>query len=302
MKVQAFLSSGSDVPSDRQRQAMRALCIAIVVVQIPVGIGLFFGSNWAKEWWPLPDVRMTYIFLASIVASTAMLILWPVLRRDLGALRAAAFNMSTATAPLGLYLIWLGRDGDTRDLMVSGAAFIGFGMSWMVIWRWVSRIPVRDTRPLPTIIRGVFVVFCCLLVPIGTALLFQVDGVFPWDISPSNSTVSGIIFLSAAALFGFILRRPYWVYGEAGLASFLAYDLVLAFPYLDFYRNRDDADTVASYYGGASYSPPAGETGVGELSLVIYLAVLAISAAVALVFFVWSSRSSREMVPVEAAA
>jgi hypothetical protein len=285
-------SASSAVPASRRR-TLRFLALAIVAAQVPVGIGLFLGSDWARDMWPLPDVRMTYIFLASIVASTATLIAWPVVRDDPGALRAAAFNMSTATPPLGLYLLWLARDGEGRDLVAPGVAFVLFGASWLAIWRWVRRIPVRDTRPLPVAIRVIFVGFCCLLVPVGTALVFQVDGVFPWDLSPENSTVAGIIFLSAAALFAFIIATPYWVYGEAGLASFLAYDVVLAGPYLDFFRNRDDADTVASYYGGGSYAPVAGDNGVGEVSLVVYLSVLAISALVAVAFFAWEAMPRR---------
>lgn len=302
MKARAFLSSGSDVPSDRQRQAMRVFCITIVLLQIPVGVGLYLDAAWATSLWPLPDVRMTYIFLASIVATTATLIIWPVLRRDSGALVAPAINLALATPAIGLYLLWLAIRREDAGLVLPGLAFTFFGATWAAIGLWAKRVPIRDQRRLPGIIRLVFVGFCAILVPVGIALLLQVGNIFPWDIAPENSTVAGVAFLSAAVLFAVIVARPLWIFGEMALASFLAYDVVLAFPYLDFFRNRDDADTVASYYGGASYSPPAGETGVGELSLVIYLAVLAISAAVAVVFFVWSSRSSREMVPAEAAA
>src|SRR5687768_15801932 len=107
MVAQAFLSSGSDVPALRQRQAMRAFCIAMVLLQIPVGIGLYLDAEWATALWPLPDVRMTYIFLASIVATTGIVTIWPVLRRDLGVLIAPAINLALATSAIGLYLLWL---------------------------------------------------------------------------------------------------------------------------------------------------------------------------------------------------
>ncbi len=278
--------SNNDAPANRL-SALRWLMVAILAAQVPVGIGLYLDAGWATDLWPLEDVRMTYIFLASIVASTAALIVWPMARDDPGALRAAAFNLSTATPPLGLYLLWLSRDGDNRDLIAPGIAFVLFGLAWTVVGRFLRTIPVRDTRQLPKIVRVVFVGFCVLLIPLGTALLFQVEDIFPWTISPENSTVAGIIFLSAAGLFLFILAHPLWIYGEAGFASFLAYDLVLAVPYLDFYRNRNDEETVASYYG-AAYAPPAGDNGVGELSLVIYLSVLAISALAAVAFLAWS--------------
>lgn len=276
-----------DDASAKRLSNLRFLVIAIVAAQMPVGIGLFRNASWATDLWPLPDVRMTYIFLASMVASTAALILWPVMRNDLGALRAAAFNLSLATPPIGLYLLWLGRHGDNRDLISPGITFLLFGVAWMAISRWLRNVPVRSTRQLPKFVRIVFVGFCVLLIPLGGALLFQVEDVFPWTISPENSTVAGIMFLSAAALFIFILVHPLWMYGEAGFASFLAYDVVLAVPYLDFFRNRDDEATVTSYYGSA-YTAPAGDNGVGELSMMIYLTVLAVSALAAIVFLAWS--------------
>lgn len=293
MAAQAFHSSGSDVPVDRQRQAMRAFCIAIVLIQIPVGVGLYLQAEWATALWPLPAVRMTYIFLASMVATTAVVTIWPVLRRELGMLIAPAINLALATSAIGLYLLWLAFRREDGGLVIPGVAFTAFGMVWVAIGLWAWRVPVRDTRSLPGIVRVIFVGFCALLVVTGIPLLFQVDGVFPWDISPDNSTVAGVAFLSAAVLFAVIIARPLWVFGEMALASFLAYDVVLAFPYLDFFRNRDDADTVASYYGDVTYAPAAGETGVGELSLVIYLAVLAISAVAALAFFAMGIRERR---------
>jgi hypothetical protein len=278
--------SPDHLPASRV-QLLRLLLIAIVAAQVPVGIGLYMDAGWATNLWPLPDVRMTYIFLASIVASTAVLIIWPLIRDDIGALRAAALNLSTATPPLGLYLLWLSRNADNAHLVAPGIAFVLFGVAWMATGRWLGAIPVRNTHTLPKIVRIVFLGFCVLLIPLGSALLFQMEKIFPWTISPENSTVAGVIFLSAAALFLFVLANPLWIYGEAGFASFLAYDLVLVVPYLDFFRNRNDEATVASYYGSA-YTAPAGDNGVGELSLVIYLSVLAISALAAIAFLAWS--------------
>lgn len=277
--------SGSHLPAERQRAAMRAFCIAVVLIQIPVGIGLFRHAAWATDLWPLPDVRMTSVFLASLVATTATLVIWPVLRDDLGALVAPAINLSLATPAIGLYLLWLALRRDGGGLIAPGITFIAFGVVWAAIGLWARRLPIRDARRLPGWVRVVFIGFCAILIPAGTALLLQVDGVFPWNISPDTSTVAGVAFLSAAALFAVIVARPLWIFGEMALASFLAYDVVLAFPYLDFFRNRDDAATVASYYGDPGYAAPAGDNGVNELSLVVYLSVLVLSAIAGVLFF-----------------
>ncbi len=282
------LPGGShDGSTAQQRSVIRLLAIAMVGVLVPVGVGLFRNADWVTTLWPFPDVRMTYIFLASMVASTGALIIWPVLRDDLGALRAAVFNILVATPAFALYLLWLAREADNRDLIAPALAFVLTAVLWVGIGRGLKEIPVRSTRMLPRFIRMMLVFFCLLLIPIGTALVFQVDNVFPWTLSPENSTAAGMIFLSAAALFLFVLRNPLWIYGEAAFASFLAYDLVLFVPYLDFFRNRNDEATVASYYGSA-YTAPAGDNGVGEWSMAIYLAVLAISGLVAIAFLAWS--------------
>lgn len=281
----AVLGSGSYLPADRQRSAMRAFCIAVVLIQVPVGVGLFRHAGWATALWPLPDVRMTSVFLASLVATTATLVIWPVLRGDLGALVAPAINLALATPAIGVYLLGLALQRDDGGLVVPGMTFVMFGIVWAAIGLWARRVPVRDARLLPRWVRVVFVGFCAILVPAGIALLFQADRVFPWDISPENSTVAGVAFLSAAALFAVIVARPLWIFGEMALASFLAYDLVLAVPYLGLLRNRDDAAAVASYYGDPGYAAPAGDNGVNELSLVIYLSVVVLSAIAAVVFF-----------------
>ncbi len=293
MSAQAVLGSGSRVPFERQRVAMRAFCIAIVLIQIPVGIGLFRQAAWATALWPLPDVRMTTIFLASLVATTATLIIWPILRDDLGALVAPAINLALATPAIGLYLLWLAFRRDDGGLVAPGITFVTFGIVWAAIGFWARRVPIRDGRRLPGWVRAVFVGFCAILIPAGIALLVQADRVFPWDISPENSTVAGVAFLSAASLFAVIVARPLWIFGEMALASFLAYDLVLAVPYIGLLRNRDDAAIVASYYGDPNYAAPAGDNGVNELSLAVFLSVLAISAVAALGFFALGIRERR---------
>lgn len=206
---------------------------------------------------------------------------------------APAINLALATSAIGLYLLWLAFRREDGGLIAPGQAFTAFGTVWVAVGLWAWRVPIRDTRRLPWIVRAIFVGFCALLVVTGIPLLLQTDNIFPWTISPENSTVAGVAFLSAAALFAVIVARPLRIFGEMALASFLAYDLVLAVPYLGLLRNRNDAATVASYYGDPDYAAPAGDNGVNELSLAVYLSVLAVSAVVAIVFFAMGIRARR---------
>lgn len=270
---------------------MRLLCIAVVLAEIPFGVGFYRQSTWATDLWSVPDVRMTYIFFASIIATTATLFAWAAWRNEPGTLPVIGLVAATATPAIGLYLIWVSLDGSETDVTVAGVVAIAAGFATVAFSRRAGRVPVRDPRPLPTPFRWSFVGFCCVLIPVGTALTLQVENAFPWELAPENSTVIGLIFLSAAVLFAWIIRHPRWAYGEMALTSFLAYDLVLLGPYLDLFRNRNDAATVASYYGGdPSYAAAATDNGINELGLVLYLAVLMISAIVAISIYLWDLR------------
>jgi hypothetical protein len=276
---------GTSDAHERLHRWVRALCVVLVLVQIPFGIGLYRQAAWATDLWPLPDVRMTYIFLASIVAAIAAPLAWAAWRNELGVLRAIGFELMLGMPAVGLYLLWLASDRREWDLAVVGIMLLVFGAVWAVVAAWAGRVQLVDPRPLPGIIRASFVGFCCILIPVGLALTLQRDDVFPWRLSPANSTVSGLIFLSAALLFAWIVVHPGWAYGEMALTSFLAYDLVLFAPYLDLLRGRNDAATVSSYYGDPGAA--ATDNGINELSLTIYLAVLAFSALVAMAMYLW---------------
>lgn len=287
MIAPAPVSSGILNDIDRQRRWIRLLCLAAVLAQIPIGVGLYRQASWMVDLWPLADVRMTYIFYASVVASIVAPLAWAAWRDDLGALEAIGFEFTIGAPVVGLYLAWLALD--RRDGDLAGFAIVSFalGAAAVLLARWARRVPLRDVRPLPALFRWSFVVFCGLLILVGGALTLHMDA-FPWQLTPENSTIIGLIFLSAALLFAWILAHPTWAYGEMAMTAFLAYDLVLFVPYIDLMRNRNDTATVSSYYGGnPDYAVVAGDNGVNELSLTIYLAVLAVSAILAVSMYAW---------------
>jgi hypothetical protein len=287
MTTPALLRSGSFEVTDRQRDVVRVFCIALALIQAVIGFGLIKDFDWAIEGWPLPDVKMTYKFLASIAAAIAAPCAWVVWRNELGALQGVGFELMVGQPALGGYLLWLAADRRELALAILGIALLVFGVIWAAVYLWSKRVPIRDTRPLPGLFRASFIVICAILVVLGVALTLQVDNIFPWAVSPENSTVIGFIFLSAALLFGWIVVHPTWVSGEMALTSFLAYGMVLVFPYIDLWRNRNDAETVSSYYGSPSYATGVSEIGINERSLVMYMIVLGVGIALAVAIYVW---------------
>jgi hypothetical protein len=285
--MSARFRSGSFRVTDRQRTLVRAFCVAVAVTQGIGGFGLFRRFDWAVNGWPLPDVRMTYVFLASIAAAIGAPCAWVAWRKEFRALRPMGFELMLGLPPVGGYLLWLAADRDSRGFLLLGLAALAFAAIWAWLYWWSRHVPLVDTRPLPGLFRWSLAGLCAILVVLGIALTAQVEDVFPWALAPEISTVIGLIFLSAALLFGWIVAHPAWAFGEMALSSFLAYAAVLAGPYIDLWRNRNDGATVTSYYGAPDVAVGAIDNGVNERSLVAYLAVLAFGACLAIGIFAW---------------
>jgi hypothetical protein len=82
-------------------------------------------------------------------------------------------------------------------------------------------------------VRVSFAIFVVALLFVGGQMVLKVPGItMPWPISTNEAVIYGWMFLGAAAYFAYALVRPGW--GNAGgqLAGFLAYDLVLIFPFI----------------------------------------------------------------------
>lgn len=288
MTASTFFRSGSHHLAKARQARFRFACLASALVVAVFSAGLYREAEWATSLLPWPDVRMTYIFLASIGASIAAPTAWAAWRNEPGALDAIAFELTVGAPITGAYFLWLAVDWRDREVAASGIGFLLTGAIAAIVYRHTRTIPIRDPRRLPAVFRGTFAAFCGLLVVLGSLLALQRPNIFPWDIPPQTSTLIGLIFLSAALLFAFIVARPMWAYGEMALAAFLAYDLVLFVPYVDLLRNIDDTAALSSYYG-ASYSVASAGAGIRETNLIVYLAVLAISSIAAIALFAWGA-------------
>ncbi|HSS99269.1 MAG TPA: hypothetical protein VLK33_19675, partial [Terriglobales bacterium] len=104
-----------------------------------------------------------------------------------------------------------------------------FGV-WLLLWS--RRVPISDTRPMPRVVYGSFVVFVIALVLAGGALVLKAPNILPWTLTPELSVVCGWMFLGAATYFTYGLARPSWHNAAGQLAGFLVYDLVLIIPFL----------------------------------------------------------------------
>ena len=134
---------------------------------------------------------------------------------------------------------------------------------------WSRRFELRDPRPTPRLVRVSFGIFVVSLILAGSALVIQVP-VFPWKLDPKSSVMFGCIFLGDAFYFLYGLIYPHWHNALGQLLSFLAYDLVLIFPFLLLFK------TVKPEF---------------TLSLAVYVAVLLYSAALAVYYLFINQRT-----------
>lgn len=252
-------------------RAIKTLFIVGGVAFLVLTAGFFLQMGWATELWPWPAGRLSYIFLASITAAIAAPMIWIGLSGESAAAQGGAVNLSITAAGTAVYFFLLfGREGRTALLLSAVASTIALVINATILW-WSSQQSIRDRRRMPKLVRASFALFMLVLVPVSGLLILQAPVVFPWPLRPEASVVFGLIFLGAASYFAVALRSPRWHSAKGQLIGFLAYDLVLIGPFL-------------SHFGAVA---PA-----HRLSLILYVAVLAYSGAIA-VFFLFVNAETR---------
>jgi hypothetical protein len=258
---------------DRFDKAM----LLVALVAAVFAVLLIVRPPFLTEAWPFPETtELTYVLLASILAAAAASTAWAALYGERVSYVGIALDMLVIFVPLTIYLVVLDPakgGGLSAALVVSLALAVGGAALLARTW---GR-PAADRRAAPRIVLGSFVVFVAALVIVGLALLGGVPATLPWRLTPELSVVCGLIFLGAAAYFLFGLWRPSWSNAGGQLAGFLAYDLVLIVPFVT--RLPGTADQF-------------------RLGLVVYIAVLVYSGALATYYLVIDPRTRLRSIPL----
>jgi hypothetical protein len=247
----------------RTHQALRIVFVAGAAVLALLALGYLWQHPWATVTWPWPDGRLSYTFVASILAAIAAAAFWIGRSTEWGAAAAGALNVMVTSGGMAVYLALLALRAGRPVLIPYAAVAALVALCSLGLFGWSRRIPIRDPRPTPRPVLVAFGFFVLALLAAGGALLLRVPTIFPWPLKPESSVMFGLIFLGDACYFLYALRYPYWHNARAQLLSFLAYDLVL----LPVFLSHADAVQPAH-----------------RLSLMLYLAVL-IGSCVLAVFY-----------------
>ncbi len=257
--------------SSSRSGTISALFVVGGIIFLILTAGFFLRTGWATALWPWPDGRLSYIFLSSITAAIAAPMIWIGLTGEFGAARGGAVNLGITAAGTAVYLFLLYQREGELQLLITALAAAFFLAANVAIFLWSSRQPIRDRRPMPGLVRASFGLFAVILVLVAALLLFQAPVVFPWPLRPESSVIFGLIFLGAASYFAIALPSSSWHTARGQLIGFLAYDLILIGPYLAHFSAVDPAH---------------------RLSLILYVAVLVYSGAIA-VYYLFLNAETR---------
>jgi len=219
---------------------VRYLFAATSVVVLVLAAGFFFQLPWATGLWPWPTSRLSNIFIASILAASAVPVLWIGLSGELAAVTGGAINLCLTNLGMAAFSFHIySQDTGQWPILLYATVCITLAVSFFGLVFWAHRIRFRDTRPLPKGLQASFLAFLVILVLAGGALVLRMANMFPWRLGPEQSVLYGWIFLGAACYFLYALINPRWANAKGPLLGFLAYDVVLIVPFLNHFSTVD---------------------------------------------------------------
>jgi len=232
----------------------------VVAAQVALAAGYVFEISAAVDLWPFAERgQLTNIFIGSIFAAAAASTAWCLVLRSMRALAGIALDYVVILGPLGGYSFVraVQGEGSRAHLVVFGLVSLVSAGVGVALLRSSLRVPWRDPRPVPQLVRWSFVAFLVALAIVASLLIVRVE-VLPWPVTGELSTLIGFMFLGAAAYFVYGIVVPRWENAGGQLAGFLAYDLVLIWPFLERLPTIGDDSrlslivytTVVVYSGG----------------------------------------------------
>lgn len=198
-------------------------------------IGFLTFQSWATGLIPWDLDRLGAVFMASICAAAALPILWIALTREYAAMTGGGIDFGITFAGFAAFavqaylknprpaLLWFGLFCAAGVLACIGLVYLGLRQAF------------SERRGTPLIVRASFAAFALVLIFTGALLILNRPGVFPWSITPQQSSLYGWIFVGAATYFVYGVLRPVWLNAQGQLLGFLAYDLILIAPLISLF-------------------------------------------------------------------
>ncbi len=211
----------------------RYLMFFACAVQTFFAVAFIFQWPIARQVWPLSYTnQMTYLFIGSIFAAAAASTVWCLIAREDGALAGVALDYFTIFTPISIFALQLASRGSNPRMTAFAVVAVAGALFGLGLLLWRVRIPIRDPRPMPRLVRISFIIFVIGLLIAGGQLVLKFPSVLPWQVTVDGQIIYGWMFLGAAAYFTYAVLRPSWHNSAGQLAGFLAYDVVLIVPFI----------------------------------------------------------------------
>jgi hypothetical protein len=255
-------------------QLIRSFLVVLGIVNVVLAIGFFFQLEWATSLWFYPDGRLTYIFIASILAAIGAGLIWIGLSEEYEAVPAGALNLFVLFGGWSISMFsWSGMNG-AEGWRLNAVTFGILSLFNFLLFLFTNKKYMPAGGRLPGLVRLSYALFTLILFTVGSLLILRTPGIMPWPLQPETSVFIGWIFFGNGFYFLYAFLRPYWFTGRAQLWSFLVYDLVLIGPLLG-HLGRVQPELFQS--------------------LVVYIAILVYSAALS-VYYLYSYFTERRSV------
>lgn len=210
-------------------RSIKSVLILVGILQLILATGFFFQQPWATSLWPVPDTRLSYAFIAAILAGGAAPLIWIGLSEQWAELTGygLSFGIMYAGMALAALLFYLRTQ---QPALLWFALVIGVAAVLCAVLFFRTRHTVKDSQPTPQIVRLAFVAEVLVLAGAGVLLLLKVPNTLPWNLSPESSVLYGWVFLGLAFYYLYAILKPQWIHALGPLLGFLVYDLVLFSP------------------------------------------------------------------------
>ncbi|MCI0554160.1 MAG: hypothetical protein L0287_24685 [Anaerolineae bacterium] len=210
-------------------QPAKTALIFAGLIQLVLAAGFFFQQAWATALWPVPDTRLSYTFIAAILAGGGAPLIWAGLSGQLASLAGYGMSFGIMYAGMGIsaLLFYLGTQNPVLAwfaLVMGLLAALG-GIIFMRT-RHLSHVD----QSTPRIVIYAFIAEVLVLAGAGILLILKVPSTLPWNLSGESSVLYGWVFLGLAFYYLYAVLNPQWIHALGPLLGFLVYDLVLFSP------------------------------------------------------------------------
>ena len=210
------------------RLAKTALVI-VGLIDLVLAAGFFFQQPWATALWPLPDTRLSYAFIAAILAGGAAPLIWIGLSGEFAALAGYGLSFGIMYAGMGLSALGFYLRDQNPALAVFALVMGILAVVGGIIFMRTSH-SAQAGQQTPRIVIYAFIAEVLVLAAAGILLILKVPNTLPWNLSPESSVLYGWVFLGLAFYYLYAVLNPKWTHAQGPLLGFLVYDLVLFSP------------------------------------------------------------------------